>query len=74
MKIKFEWREEIEGLLRKPKEVGPHYDSQSINMNMGDYSYGFDTEEQAISNFHRFKAEYGFMVPSKLVLIKTFEV
>lgn len=65
MKKRYEWRELTEdGLLREPKDAGPHYDRSRVN------TYGgFDSEEQAFAAYVAFKKAHKFGIASELVLV-----
>lgn len=54
IKKRYEWRELTDdGLLRTPKEVGPHYGKDNVN-----YYHGFDSEEDAIMAYEEFRKRH----------------
>ena len=65
MKKRYEWRELSEdGILREPKECGPHYDRESVN------TYGgFDSEDSACAAYDAFKKAHKYGVANELVLV-----
>lgn len=65
---KYYWKELTDdGLVKEPKELGPHYGKESLN----DHG-GFDTEEQALAHLEEMARAYRFYMPSGLVLIAEY--
>ena len=65
MRIIYEWREiTCDGLLVKPKDVGPYYDTRNLN----GYAGFFETEGEALDYFENFEDKYR----NDYVLVKVF--
>lgn len=70
MLIRYEWRELTpEGLLIKPKDVGPHYSSENIN----GYD-GFTNKEEAVEAYKSFRQKYNWDTPRELVLVESYQM
>jgi len=64
----YRWKKLTEdGLLREPKQEGPHYDYASIN----GYD-GFESEEEAMTAMLEFNTRYKYSDSNHLVLITTY--
>ena len=64
------WKEITDdGLLKEPKDLGPHYSTDSLN------GYGgFDSEDEAIERLISMKKMYKYDIPSSLTLITEYRV
>lgn len=70
IKKKYYWKEVTDdGLLKEPKELGPHYCTESLN-GWG----GFDAEEEAVERLFYISETYEFDVPANLTLITMYSV
>lgn len=65
MKKRFYWKELTDdGLIKEPKDVGPHYNSDSFNM----WS-GHESEEAAVEHLEGLKKSHKYDVNGNYVLV-----
>ena len=70
IKKKYYWKEITgDGLVKKPREFGSHYSTESLN------GYGgHDSEDEAIARLIEIEKSYKYQVPSSLTLVTEYRV
>ena len=70
IQVKYYWKKlTSDGLLKEPEDVGPYYDSVSLN---GSWSSGFDSEEEAMARLQKLKTRYEYELSGEYVLVKVY--
>jgi hypothetical protein len=67
--VKYRWKRlSGDGLLKEPKDYGPHYAEERVNA-----WDGFDSKEEAIARVKELKDLFSYFDASELVLIEQYQ-